>query len=136
MNFDLVEVVAAFIVKDRKLYVAKRGKNSIDANKWELPGGKLKEGEKYDEALKRECMEELGINVNVIEELGSVEVESNSYVLGMTFFLSECDISKIQLKEHIDSGFYTYNEFINLELCYSDKVFGQQYKDKILKYID
>ncbi len=136
MNFDLVEVSAAFIVKNRKLYTVKRNKKSIDAEKWELPGGKLNPGEKYDEALLRECREELGITVTVIEEVGSVEVDSNSFVLGVIFFLVECDTNSIKLVDHTEGKFVSYSEFLKLDLCYADRVFAEIYKDKILQYID
>ena len=136
MNFDLVEVSAAFIVKNRKLYTVKRNKKSIDAEKWELPGGKLNPGEKYDEALLRECREELGITVTVIEEVGSVEVDSNSFVLGVIFFLVECDTNSIKLVDHTEGKFVSYSEFLKLDICYADRVFAEIYKDKILQYID
>lgn len=42
-----------------------RSRSSHDAEKWEIPGGKVKKGEFFDQALKREFMEETGLEINI-----------------------------------------------------------------------
>lgn len=42
-----------------------RSKSSHDAEKWEIPGGKVKKGEFFDQALKREFLEETGLEINI-----------------------------------------------------------------------
>ena len=42
-----------------------RSCSSHDAEKWEIPGGKVKKGEFFDQALKREFMEETGLEINI-----------------------------------------------------------------------
>ncbi len=42
-----------------------RSKSSHDAGKWEIPGGKVKRNEFFDEALKREFIEETGLEINI-----------------------------------------------------------------------
>lgn len=60
---------------DRILLLKIRSKSSHDAGKWEIPGGKVKKGEFFDQALIREYLEETGLDVN-IESLYNV-VENN-----------------------------------------------------------
>ena len=42
-----------------------RSRSSHDAEKWESPGGKVKKGEFFDQALKREFIEETGLEINI-----------------------------------------------------------------------
>ena len=48
-----IEVVAAIIKKDNKIFVAQRGYGEFK-DKWEFPGGKIELNETKEEALKRE----------------------------------------------------------------------------------
>jgi 8-oxo-dGTP diphosphatase len=63
-------VVAGAIVADSRLLVAQRLRPPELAGRWELPGGKVTNGETEPEALARELAEELGIEVAVGERLG------------------------------------------------------------------
>ena len=62
---------------DKVLLLKIRSKSGHDAGKWEIPGGKVKEGEFFDQALKREFMEEAGLEIN-IESL--YNVIQNDYI--------------------------------------------------------
>ena len=51
---------------DGKILLLKvRSRSSHDAEKWEIPGGKVKKGEFFDQALKREFIEETGLEINI-----------------------------------------------------------------------
>jgi len=53
----------AVIIKDRKILLIKRTKP--DLVYWVIPGGGVESGETNEQALVRECMEELGVNIEV-----------------------------------------------------------------------
>lgn len=58
-------VVAGVIHKDDKILLTKRIAGVHQEGKWEFPGGKLEAGESPQECLKRECAEEIAIDIEV-----------------------------------------------------------------------
>ena len=65
-----IDVTAAVLINDGKLFIAQRPSNDPLANKWELPGGKVQSGETPKKCLQREIYEEFGIEVSVHELIG------------------------------------------------------------------
>jgi 8-oxo-dGTP diphosphatase len=66
-------VVGAAILRDGRLLACRRTSPPETAGRWELPGGKVEDGETPDAALVREVREELGCEVVVI---GWLDVEA------------------------------------------------------------
>jgi 8-oxo-dGTP diphosphatase len=60
-----VRVVAAAIVRDGRVLAARRSRPPALAGGWEFPGGKVEHAESDEDALVRECAEELGVQVAV-----------------------------------------------------------------------
>ncbi len=61
----MIDVTAAIIYRDGKIFIAKRSSTSSLPSKWEFPGGKVDVGETLEECLTRELYEEFGIIVTV-----------------------------------------------------------------------
>ncbi|OHU23806.1 DNA mismatch repair protein MutT [Mycobacteroides chelonae] len=70
-------VVAGAVIDGDKLLIAQRSKPAELAGQWELPGGKVAEGESEPQALARELREELGIEVEVDTRVGEDVVVGN-----------------------------------------------------------
>ncbi|MGE2736788.1 (deoxy)nucleoside triphosphate pyrophosphohydrolase [Mycolicibacterium vaccae] len=64
-------VVAGALIEDGALLVAQRARPPELAGLWELPGGKVADGEDDAAALARELHEELGVTVRVGERVGT-----------------------------------------------------------------
>ncbi len=67
----IVRVTAAVLEKDGRIIIARRGAGDPLADKWELPGGKVEEGESPELCLARELREEFNLTVTVGECLGT-----------------------------------------------------------------
>ena len=67
--------VAVIINQNKEILIAKRSKDQHQGNKWEFPGGKVEENETSEEALHREILEELGIEVQSSSEMISITHE-------------------------------------------------------------
>jgi 8-oxo-dGTP diphosphatase len=65
-----VIVVGAAILDGDRLLAARRLEPPELAGGWELPGGKVDAGETEEEALVRECREELGVVIRLLERVG------------------------------------------------------------------
>lgn len=63
---ETITVIAGLIFKERRVLLARRSPDKHLAGYWEFPGGKVEKNEKEEDCLRRELMEELGINVSVI----------------------------------------------------------------------
>ncbi len=94
-----------------------RSKSAHDAGRWEIPGGKVKKCEYFDNALKREYLEETGLEVDVDSLLNVVrrdytacktneDVKSIQLIMKVTCETDEVTISE----EHDDYGWFGLDE--------------------------
>jgi len=94
-----------------------RSKSAHDAGRWEIPGGKVKKCEFFDEALKREYLEETGLEVDVASLYNVVrhdytacktseEVKSIQLIMKVTCQSDDVKISR----EHDDFGWFSWDE--------------------------
>ncbi len=69
----MIHVVAAVIERpDRRLLIGQRRRGDTSPFKWEFPGGKVRTGETFQQALARELREELGVTLVKAVEIASV----------------------------------------------------------------
>lgn len=116
-----LQVVAAIIKRDDKYFVVQRNNKGELALKWEFPGGKVEINETHEQALIREIKEELGIDINVIKFLKTVNHEYNTFKIALHGYLCEIkDYSKLVLNEHVDSKWLKCNELSNLDWALAD----------------
>jgi 8-oxo-dGTP diphosphatase len=69
----MLHVVAAVIERsDRRILIGQRRRRDTSPLKWEFPGGKVRTGETFEQALARELREELGVTLGKSVEIASV----------------------------------------------------------------
>ena len=108
-----IEVVAAVIVKDGNVLATQRGYGEFKG-KWEFPGGKIKEGENKEEALKREIKEELNADIDVLEFLVTVNYDYPNFHLIMHTFICS-------LKNDIEFVYHSKDELEHDNMIWLDK---------------
>jgi len=96
-------VTAAIIMREGKVLIGQRHRNSSYPGSWEFPGGKMEAGETPEECMARELLEEMDIRVVVGERLAQV---SHTYpditieLIALKCEFSEDEISDIGCETH------------------------------------
>lgn len=94
-----IEVVAAIIKKDGKIFATQRGYGDFKDG-WEFPGGKIESGETPEQALVREIKEELEADIKVGELVTTVEYDYPQFHLTMHCYMCELLSENLVLTEH------------------------------------
>lgn len=87
---------------------------------WEFPGGKIKNGETPQEALKREIMEELDTQIKVGTLIDTIEYDYSDFHLSMDCFWCEIVRGNLVLKEHENAKWLTKEQLQDVEWLPAD----------------
>ncbi len=125
----MVEVVAALIWKNNKFMICQRSEHKARALLWEFVGGKVECGETREQALVRECQEELGITLSVADVFMDVTHEYPDVTVHLTLFCATIKQGEPQLLEHRDLQWITPAEIPNYTFCPADETILQKIKE-------
>lgn len=117
----MTEVVAALIWDSGRFLACQRPAHKARGLLWEFVGGKVESGETPEEALIRECREELNITVRVGEVFMDVIHEYPDITVHLILFNAQIEHGTIQLLEHNDARWLLPSEIPNYEFCPADK---------------
>ena len=116
----MVEVVAALIWDCEKFLICQRPADKARALLWEFVGGKVEPGETKEQALIRECQEELAITLAVGTEFMDVVHEYPDITVHLTLFNSTIAEGIPQRVEHNDIRWITVDEIEHYSFCPAD----------------
>lgn len=116
-------VVGAAFVREGKLLSLRRA-SGIDSviHKFEFVGGKVEEGETCEQALKRECKEELSVDIDVGDCLTTVRYEYPEYTIGLSVYLCKM-LSGYRVSQHEEEAWIDCNELDAAEWAPADREF-------------
>jgi A/G-specific adenine glycosylase len=96
------QVAAAVIEKEGRVLLAKRPPDGLLGGLWEFPGGKQESSESLPETLKREILEELELDIQVGEALGTYQHAYTHYSVTLHAFRCTGPSTEIRLNYHTD----------------------------------
>jgi len=119
---QILSVVAAIIYFDNKVLCVQRPPHKLPyiSKKFEFPGGKIEEGETREEALHRELLEELCIQIRIKSFFMTVEHTYPDFQLIMHSFICEVKAGEIVLNEHIDYKWLKVEDLPKLDWAAAD----------------
>ena len=116
----MVEVVAGLIWRGDRFMICQRPKDKARALLWEFVGGKIEPNESGEDALIRECKEELDIIVKPLDVFCDVVHTYPDIVVHLTLYNAEILSGEPKLIEHNDLRWITPDEIDNFEFCPAD----------------
>ena len=116
----MVEVVAGLIWNGNRFMICQRPENKARALLWEFVGGKIEPNESGEDALIRECKEELDIVVKPLDVFCDVVHTYPDIVVHLTLYNAEILSGEPKLLEHNDLKWITADEIDNYEFCPAD----------------
>lgn len=124
----MLEVVAALIWKGERFLACQRPAHKARGLLWEFAGGKVEPGETKEQALIRECKEELGVELEVGQVFLQVTHAYPDLTVHLTLFQAKIASGTLQKLEHEDLRWITVNEIDQYDFCPADQVILEHLK--------
>ena len=116
----MVEVVAALIWQGEKFMICQRPAHKARGLLWEFVGGQVELGETGEQALVRECHEELAVTLSVGDVFMDVVHEYPDLTVHLTLYHASIAEGVPQKLEHNDIRWITPREIPNYDFCPAD----------------
>ena len=117
----ITEVVAALIWDNNKFLICQRPAHKARALLWEFVGGKVEPGETKEQALVRECQEELAITLSVGDIFMDLVHEYPDITVHLSLFNATITEGTPQKLEHNDMRWISPSEIPDYEFCPADE---------------
>ena len=116
----MTQVVAALIRQNNRFLICRRPAHKTRGLLWEFVGGKVETGEKKQQALMRECMEELAVKVRVDDVYMQLVHEYPDMTVELTLFNAAIVEGEPQLLEHSEIRYISVDEIDRFDFCPAD----------------
>lgn len=126
----MTEVVAALIWRGERFLACQRPVHKARGLLWEFVGGKVEPGETREQALIRECREELDVTVAPRDIFMEVTHEYPDLTVHLTLFNADLPQGEPRALEHNDLRWITVEEIDQLAFCPADKEILERLKHK------
>lgn len=127
----MTEVVASLIWDKDRFLICQRPADKARGLLWEFVGGKVEPGETKEQALVRECKEELDVFLEVGSVVTEVTHEYPDITVQLTLFNATISVGEPKLLEHNDMRWITVSELSEFEFCPADDEIIRILKEQI-----
>ena len=117
----MTEVVAALIWQGDRFLACQRPAHKARGLLWEFVGGKVEPGETGEQALSRECREELDVTIGVRDVFMDVIHEYPDLTVHLTLFNAFIEEGEPKMLEHNDIRWLTVSQIDEYEFCPADE---------------
>ena len=124
------EVVAALIWDGDRFMICQRPAHKARGLLWEFVGGKVEPGETKEDALVRECREELAVTVSVGDVFMDVVHDYPDLLVHLTLFHAKITEGEPQILEHNDLKWITPAEIPQYDFCPADVEILEQIRER------
>ena len=118
---NITEVVAALIWDGGRFMICQRPAHRARGLLWEFVGGKVEPGETKQQALIRECREELAVELSVDEPFMEVVHEYPDITVRLTLFHASIAQGQPRKLEHNDIRWITPAQIPEFDFCPADE---------------
>ena len=112
---------AGVFISNGRVLVAKRSKGGSIAGKYEFPGGKNRWGESIADTLRREYMEELGVSIEVGDEILSFDFTNKDTLYHQKVCLIDIKDQSFTLNFHTEARMVGKAELETLDFAETDR---------------
>ena len=115
-----LDVVAAIIKSEDYYLLAKENKDKYMGLKWEFPGGKVEQNETFKEALSREILEELNVNIQIHSKVAEERYQDEEINITLHYYMCSLIDNDIVLSEHEAIEWVKKQDFLKYEFVPGD----------------
>lgn len=118
-EIQTIDVVCAVIQRGERYLLARRAPGKAQGGYWEFPGGKIEAGEKDQDSLRREILEELDMEVEVVSHIATSVYRYPDKNIRLSAWYCKSD-STCTLRDHDMAGWFTSDEIKRLTVAPAD----------------
>jgi 8-oxo-dGTP diphosphatase len=122
----MIDVTAAILIENGRVLIARRRPGASQAGMWEFPGGKVRPGESPAQCLKREILEELGIEIAVDEFFGESVYAYEDKTIRLLAYRVRAEGGEMSRNDHAELAWVAIADLGRYRFCPADVPFTEK----------